>query len=38
MDQKETILKNIIRKKPILDRAPQFYNNVPIPSWIEQFD
>ena len=35
MDPKQTILKNIIRKKPILDRAPQFYNNVPIPSWIE---
>jgi radical SAM protein with 4Fe4S-binding SPASM domain len=32
---KEIIEKNIERKKPILDRDPQFYNNIPIPSWIE---
>ena len=30
-----TISKNIIRKKPILDRDPQFYKKVPLPSWIE---
>ena len=35
MDPTQTILKNIIRKKPILDRDPQFYKNVPLPSWIE---
>ena len=35
LDPKETILSNIQRKKPILDREPQFYNNIPIPSWIE---
>ncbi len=35
LDPKETIYKNINRKKPILDREPQFYNGVPIPSWIE---
>ena len=35
MDPKETIQKNIERKKPILDRDPQFFNNVPLPSWIE---
>ena len=27
--------KNIFRKKPILDRDPQFYKNIPLPSWIE---
>ena len=32
---KEIIEKNINRKKPILDRDPQFYNNVPLPSWVE---
>lgn len=32
---KETRLKNIERKVRILDREPQFYNDVPIPSWIE---
>ena len=26
-----TISKNIIRKKPILDRDPQFYKKVPLP-------
>jgi radical SAM protein with 4Fe4S-binding SPASM domain len=35
LDPKETIEKNINRKKPILDRNPQFYNKLPIPSWIE---
>ena len=35
LDPKETILKNINRKKPILDREPQFFKGVPIPSWIE---
>ena len=35
LDPKETIQKNILRKKPILDREPQFYKGVPIPSWIE---
>ncbi len=35
LDPKETILKNINRKKPILDRDPQFYKGIPIPSWIE---
>jgi|TARA_B110000027_G_C16116271_1_gene300291 radical SAM protein with 4Fe4S-binding SPASM domain len=35
LDPKETIQSNINRKKPILDRDPQFFNNVPIPSWIE---
>ena len=35
LDPKETILKNIIRKKPILDREPQYYNDIPLPSWIE---
>ncbi|MEK0419578.1 MAG: hypothetical protein RIQ65_271 [Pseudomonadota bacterium] len=32
---KETINKNIERKIPILNRDPQFFQNVPIPSWIE---
>ena len=31
LDPKETIQKNINRKKPILDREPQFFNNIPIP-------
>jgi len=35
MDPKITIIKNIKRKKPILDRDPQFFNGIPIPSWIE---
>ena len=35
LDPKETIQNNITRKKPILDRDPQFFNNVTIPSWIE---
>ena len=32
---KKKIEENINRKIPILDRDPQFYNNVPLPSWIE---
>ena len=35
MDPKITILKNIKRRKPIVDRDPQFYNGYPLPSWIE---
>ncbi len=35
LDPKETIQNNINRKKPILDRDPQFFNNIPLPSWIE---
>ena len=35
LDPKETIQNNINRKKPILDRDPQFFKTVPIPSWIE---
>ena len=35
LDPKETIQNNINRKKPILDRDPQFFESVPIPSWIE---
>jgi radical SAM protein with 4Fe4S-binding SPASM domain len=27
--------ENIIRKKPILDKKPNFYNGIPVPSWIE---
>jgi radical SAM protein with 4Fe4S-binding SPASM domain len=34
-DPKETINKNIKRKIPILNREPQFFLDVPIPSWIE---
>ena len=33
----ETRLKNIERKVRILDRDTQFYNDIPIPSWIEFF-
>ncbi len=35
LDPKKTIQNNINRKIPILDRDPQFYKNVPLPSWIE---
>ncbi len=35
MNPKLTILRNIKRKKPILDRDPQFYDGYPLPSWIE---
>ena len=31
----KTINNNIKRKKPILDRNPQYFNEIPIPSWIE---
>tara|TARA_B110000503_G_C7066443_1_gene378984 strand:+ start:101 stop:862 length:762 start_codon:yes stop_codon:yes gene_type:complete len=34
LDPQETIKKNIVRRKPIIDSL-QFYNNVPLPSWIE---
>tara|TARA_A100001011_G_C14270213_1_gene826662 strand:+ start:76 stop:978 length:903 start_codon:yes stop_codon:yes gene_type:complete len=34
-DPKITIEKNIERKKPILDREPQLFLGVPLPSWIE---
>ena len=34
-DPKETIQKNILRKKPILDRDPEFFEGIPLPSWIE---
>ena len=32
---KKKIEENILRKKPILDRDPQFYKELPLPSWIE---
>ena len=35
LDPKKTIKNNIERKKPILDRDPQFHKNIPLPSWIE---
>ncbi len=35
LDPQKTIQNNIKRKKPILDRDPQFYKNTPLPSWIE---
>ena len=35
LNPKETIQNNILRKKPILDRDPQFHKGIPIPSWIE---
>ena len=35
MNLTEAINKNTSRKKPILDRDPQFFQNIPIPSWIE---
>tara|TARA_B110000467_G_C18280019_1_gene457961 strand:+ start:182 stop:1081 length:900 start_codon:yes stop_codon:yes gene_type:complete len=35
LNPKDSIKKNINRKKPILDRNPQFYKSVPLPSWIE---
>lgn len=34
-DPKETIQNNILRKKPILDKDPEFFENIPLPSWIE---
>ena len=35
LNPKETIQSNINRKKPILDRDPQYHNGIPLPSWIE---
>jgi len=35
LNPKKTIENNINRKKEILDRDPQFFGDVPIPSWIE---
>lgn len=35
LNPKETIQNNINRKKPILDRDPQYHKNIPLPSWIE---
>ncbi len=35
LDPRTAIEKNIERKKPILDKDPQFYNDTPLPSWIE---
>jgi hypothetical protein len=35
LDPRKTIQNNILRKKSILDRDPQFYQDVPLPSWIE---
>lgn len=35
LDPKETINKNIIRRKPIIDNNFQLYEGVPLPSWIE---
>ena len=35
MNPNETIKKNIERKKPILDRDPQYFKEIPLPSWIE---
>ena len=34
LDPKETIKKNIVRRKPIIDSL-QFYKHIPLPSWIE---
>ena len=34
IDPRETIKKNIIRRKPIIDTL-QFYKDIPLPSWIE---
>jgi radical SAM protein with 4Fe4S-binding SPASM domain len=35
LDPKEAIERNINRKKSILDREPQIYKDIPLPSWIE---
>ena len=35
LDPKETIKSNWNRKRPIVDRDPQFFNDTPLPSWIE---
>ena len=34
-DPRDAIEENINRKKPILDRDPQFYKGTPLPSWVE---
>tara|TARA_B100002019_G_C21167131_1_gene546452 strand:+ start:41 stop:952 length:912 start_codon:yes stop_codon:yes gene_type:complete len=35
LDPKETLQKNITRRKPIIDNNFQTYDGVPLPSWIE---
>ena len=35
LDPKETIKKNIKRRSLIVDEGIHFYNNIPLPSWIE---
>ena len=35
MNPKTTITKNINRRKLIVDKDIQFYENIPVPSWIE---
>jgi radical SAM protein with 4Fe4S-binding SPASM domain len=35
LNPKKRIQQNILRKTPILDREPQIYKGVPLPSWIE---
>ena len=35
LDPKETIKKNIKRRSLIVDEGINFYNNIPLPSWIE---
>ena len=35
LNPKTRIKQNILRKTPILDREPQIYKGVPLPSWIE---
>jgi organic radical activating enzyme len=34
-DPKKTIQENIFRKKPTLDKDPEFFENIPSPCWIE---
>ncbi len=36
MDLTEEINKNTSRKKPILDRSPQFFEDISFPGWIKQ--
>ena len=35
LDPKDTIKKNIKRRKLIVDEGIKFYGGVPLPSWIE---
>ena len=35
LDPKDTIKKNIKRRKAIVDEGIKFYEGVPLPSWIE---